>query len=543
MTPGRSVFPVLSGRVPAARAVSTRGLDLDAFAQDLARDGILAPDCTPQTFKAARQYIGRTVPAHAPEAVYALFPAQFLTVPAARIADLERARHLADARLHPGIAPGTEVVVANAGEHTLVQALLARDGRGDIRVTVDPGQPPALMRLGDDGGLDWTVARTLDSLEDADDLSAFRRYGVERAGPVMTGFAQWALERMRAHGLSRCFGVMREGRHLAEVMRALGQPDGPCVGELWLSRYVALKAAITDGASDALPNLLWRAQRRPLTVRAALAMLSVDGPPDGPFGPDDPVDAARAPLFIDWLVRSGLMAQVLAHAAELRCRLVRHLRDCGALDGSGAPIVLIDMGYAANIQRALETCLRAEAIDVPTVGLYMVTGPGVLWAQREGCRVSGYLTQNGVPEDFMAAFSRTPEVLELCAGDHRGSLMGFGPTGQPELAAGSYPPPQWRQMRAVQEGTLAFARLWAAGGRQSPPAAVVRDRVRALLEAPTLAEAEHIGAWAYDTNGGTSQWRRLTDCAGDPARAGRDELYWPEAARLLRAPGHRKAGV
>jgi hypothetical protein len=305
------------------------------------------------------------------------------------------------------------------------------------------------------------------------------------------------------------------------------------IGELWLSRYVALKAAITDAAADALPNLFWRARRHPVTVRAALAFWARAWTPDCPFGPDDAVDAAVAPGFIEWLIRAGHMDHILAQAADLRRRLMAHLRDVGALDDAGGPLVLVDMGYAANIQRALDVCLRAEGVAVQTVGLYLVTSPGVVWAQQAGCRVVGYLAQNGIPSDFMTLFARTPEILELCAGDHRGSLVGFAPDGQPELGAECYDQAQWRQMKAVQDGALAFARAWAASGHAVPPAEAVRDRVRAMIVQPSATEAALVGAWAYDSNGGSTASRRLIDCVGSADAPGRDALYWPQAAQVL----------
>lgn len=540
MKGSESAFPLLSGRVPAGVAVSVRGLDVDAFAAELARDGVLAPDCSAHTFAAVRRYLENVMPGDTLAALYARVPQQFLRVPAARVADAERARHRQGARLRPGLAAGTTIVAATAEEDALVRALLTQERRLDVAVAIAQEQAPVLVRLGDDGGLGWAVAHTLDVSEPDGDraLAAFRRYGIERSGPVLTGFAQWALDHLRAEGIPKAFGVMREGRHLADVMRTLALPTDPAIGELWLSRYVALKAAITDSGADALPNLFWRARRRPVTVRAALGFWAVDWTPDCPFGPEDAVDAAATPGFVEWLNHAGHMENILAQAADLRRRLMRHLRGVGALDGAGGPLVLIDMGYAANIQRALHDCLRAEGVAVQTVGLYLVTSPGVVWAQQSGCRVLGYLAQNGAPADFMTLFARTPEVLELCAGDHRGSLVGFAADGQPELDVECYDQAQWRQMAAVQDGALAFVRTWAAIGHPTPPAEAVRDRVRSLIRQPSAAEASMIGAWVYDTNGGSSASRSLTDCAGTSVAPGRDALYWPQAAQvLLRSKG------
>ncbi len=536
MTTGKPPFPVLSGRVPAAVAVSVRGLDVDAFAAGLAREGLLDPGCAPPTFAAVRRYLEKVTPGGDLDAVYARFPQQFLRVPAARVVEVERAAHLRGARLHPALAAGTTIVAGSPDDVALVRALLAQERRPDIGVVLTPDEAPMLVRLGDDGGLGWAVARALDSVEHGvaeGALSGFHRYGIERSGPVLTGFAQWALDHLRSlGGARRAFGVMREGRHLADVMRTLARPTDPAIGDLWLSRYVALKAAITDSTADALPNLFWRARRRPVTVSVALGFWALAWTPDCPFGPDEAVDATVAPEFIEWLIRVGHMDHILAQAADLRSRLMAHLRGVGALGAADGPLVLVDMGYAANIQRALEVCLRAEGVAVQTVGLYLVTGPGVVWAQQSGCRVLGYLTQNGVPEDFMAVFARTPEVLELCAGDPRGSLVGFAPDGQPELDAECYGQEQWRQMKAVQDGALAVARAWAASGHAAPPAEAVRNRVRSMILQPTPDEAALIGAWVYDANGGTSASRRLTDCLGASDIPGRDALYWPQAAKL-----------
>ncbi|MCB9948022.1 MAG: hypothetical protein H6842_09375 [Rhodospirillaceae bacterium] len=345
---------------------------------------------------------------------------------------------------------------------------------------------------------------------------------VERGfGPVFTAFGHWcAAEVRRLPGHPQVFGVEREGRHLTRM----AEPFGLRSRSLHLSRRTGLLAALGDVDGEGLANLLVRARAQPATNGEACDLLGIDGWPPG--GADAPVDIAA---LLGHLWSTGGIMQVRERSRRVRAALLDYLSGMGIRWDDDRPLVLVDLGYAGNIQRTLQQCLRLEGLCKPVVGLYLVTSAGIVWARRNGGRASGFLADTGQPQAFLRRFLAAREVWELASGSPCGTTLDYG-QGGPDLAACPYGPTQVAAMERLQAACRAFARRAAEGGEG--PAS--RDRCRRLaldlVETPSRAEAEVIGRWHYDGDAGYAS-RRLAD-AGGPLADGRP-AYWQAAATVV----------
>src|SRR5205823_6180418 len=158
-------------------------------------------------------------------------------------------------------------------------------------------------------------------------------------------------ERCRALGIGTALCLMREGRVLKQLLDARGGTLD--ARELYISRFVALKAAILDGTEDELVRFV--ARPSPPRLSKLLAQLGLDAHALHGTDPSRRVAPHEAvPLVRRILSDRGLRERVVRESAEVRARLLRHLDSAGALSGT---LAVVDLGYSATIQECLEKIL------------------------------------------------------------------------------------------------------------------------------------------------------------------------------------------
>ena len=330
---------------------------------------------------------------------------------------------------------------------------------------------------------------------------------------VLGGFAHWACERLAGMPV---FGLMRDGGVLAD---AFVQADPrAAVGKLWLSRRLCLLAALA-GPDDheGLVNLLVRARGHPPSAAEAARDLGlVDNPPE------IILDQEHLSTFLDWLVerRSALDDSI----RTCRRGILRHMHARGVFDKSA--VALLDVGYAATLQRTLVRICALEGRELTLHGAYLLTSPGAVWAVRESGTVYGFLADFGAPEAFTATFLRCREVLEVLCASGDGALSGYDQNGDPVLAPPVLGEDQRTEVRAIQN--TALAALPTSSATQAR-----RSWLR-MLTAPTPEEAARIGCLLYDDPLAVGSPRRLTETKLLPAdailSASRAEVLWPAGA-------------
>lgn len=370
-------------------------------------------------------------------------------------------------------------------------------------------------------------------------LDVARRYGAGVLGPVLTGFAEWAAWKAHEAGTRRLWCSMREGELLSRMINEAARARGWDVEArpVWLSRFVTSLACLDPFDTDAVHAFVRTGYR--MTVRQALAVLELR-----------PGDVPGLAAELDTVIDNGDIADRVARAltetphlcnrlaatvTAARERMIRSLRNAGALDEAAlsgeapdAEITLVDLGWGGTIQRQLARALEIARVGVRVSGLYLATDDRAERVYTAGLRAEGYLAQAGHPAHVAGTVTRSPEIVEQCVNALCGSLVGYTEDGGPVLADTSDSPSQSAERRTVQDGVLAFQRLWnryvAASGGAWPDLArpqAARDRLArilvAALRSPTADEAAVFGNWTHEDNFGSAEVTTLLPADLKPA--------------------------
>jgi FMN phosphatase YigB (HAD superfamily) len=400
------------------------------------------------------------------------------------------------------------------------EAMLEREG--------EPIEPfgeyaPFLDERHGDFGLTSMRAKTLQShaLSSARPMDTAWRFGAAVLGPVLTGFAQWAVDWARANGVRTLWCAMREGELLSELINNAARVGGdPVVAKpIWLSRHVTSIASLDSFDTDSMHEFIRRSYQ--LSVRQTLGLLGLR-----------PGDVPALAGVLDTVIDNGSIAEKVSTAltetphlrnrikvmvTAARQRLIRSLKSAGALDQPD--LTLVDLGWGATIQYQLANALRLATVDVTPRGLYLATDRRSARVQLAGLRAEGYLGQAGHPAEVVRPMVRSPEFIEQCVNALCGSLIGFTDAGEPVLGPMFEDESQLAERRAVQAGIRAFQRNWHrySGVQDHRPdlarATAARDRLANILVSaignPTADEVAVFGNWVHDDNFGSAVITRL----------------------------------
>jgi len=382
-------------------------------------------------------------------------------------------------------------------------------------------------------------------------------YGAEVLGPACAGFADWAVEQARSMGVRRLHCLMREGDFLAELIdHAAAAADADvATAKLYLNRQVVTVAAICEASREELSQVALLRRDEP-SVRQLLTILGVDTDlvPELSAHLDSRLDdGARREETLETLAGNELVRlRIQARAAELRERIVRLVRREQGESESG--LTLVDLGWAASIQRRLGELLRQSEVDLQVGGLYLVTHAGAVETVAGGGRVGGFLANFGYPEATSEVVRRSPEVLEQVFMPSVGTQVGLTEELEPVVSEVLLPEAQRVEAEAVRDGIRAFQRTYLRYREALPEKigslADAADQlgpivVRSCID-PTAEEAVRFGAWQHDSGEGTDRVESLADDRlaahllhlqprqlYGPASEG---VYWPSAVARVCDP-------
>lgn len=340
----------------------------------------------------------------------------------------------------------------------------------------------------------------------------YERWGAGVLGPVVAGFCDWVAGRCRALGITSALCLMREGRVLKQVLDAQG--SGLVSAEFFVSRYIALKAAIFDGSVDELSRFVLRPS--PQRCGRILEQLGLE-PSDLPG--EDPAALLTSEATLDLIGRiaaaAALRRRVIAASAAARSHLLAHLATTLPAGGSRT-VAVVDLGYKGTIQACLAKILERERLDVITHGLYLVTNGSVHESQAGGAAIEGWLASNGQPVSMADTFVRSPEIVEQSLMAACGTTLGHRADGEPILGADLVPAEQRRQIAEIQSGLLAWTGAWAAhrAGHGIVDTGVLEPFYRSIcvraIARPFDLELDLFADWEHDENFGSDRTRTLT---------------------------------
>ncbi|MGE3623289.1 MAG: glycosyltransferase [Bdellovibrionales bacterium] len=343
--------------------------------------------------------------------------------------------------------------------------------------------------------------------------AAYFRYGAQMLGPLLSGFGTWVIDRCRKENTSALYGVTREGDFLGSILKRL-DPGFP-VKALATSRIAAALAAFSPDYPAYLEDFFTR--RGHWTLGALMEQLGFTANEAALLAdPQKPLEIFTPALLTKELYASPLADRLFEASAARRQRLLRYLKSVGTLDDG--KLFLMDVGYAATIQRAIQRIFTIEKLDVQTHGLYLVSAHVSLATQLEGGIVEGFLAQNGNPNDFARAFCRSPEIVELSCMPAYGSVIDYKIDGEPVTDKDVRSIRQKNQTRLVQKGAEDFAEAFRHLIANMPYARnfmhcswkrQMRAIAKRIVVYPSCAEAQLFAHWEADSDLGLASPRAI----------------------------------
>jgi predicted HAD superfamily hydrolase len=326
------------------------------------------------------------------------------------------------------------------------------------------------------------------------------------AGPVLTAFALWVLQRAATLGIRRLYFLARDGQILYRIAEALGARErhGIDIRYLYASRQAWHPPAIVDlddsdfdwlfdGAAISLQRLARRLSLNTAQLANALQGSGIAAAPEAVLTPAELGQLRRL------MMQAPLRELILERAGELREAALAYFRQEGLFDGESQAIV--DVGWNGRLQRSLGKMLAAAGSPAPTRGFYFG-----LWRKARAHA-----------DDRMEAFFHDPDRAcanrALCNGplleqfteaDH-GTTLSFAQADQrwtPVLKeTHNHTALAWG-LQTQHEAILAFARLVSLHFLPrvpAPPADFLRAACAGVLEEflfrPDLAESEVYGSF------------------------------------------------
>jgi FMN phosphatase YigB (HAD superfamily) len=284
------------------------------------------------------------------------------------------------------------------------------------------------MRLARLDGLDAATSAEASSRHDA-----IWRIGTGVAGPVLTAFTLWVLQRAAALGVRRLYFLARDGQILYRIAQTLEAQRryGIELRYLYASRQawhppaiVSLDESDFDWLFDATaggPTLNQIAAR--LTVPRDLLALACAACTGAPMDPDAPLQPADIARLKQALASAPLRAIVLERSAAVREEALGYLRQEGLFEQ--VPYALVDIGWNGRLQRSLGKML-ATAGDRPTPGtLGFYFG---LWQKSRACaedRMEGFFHDPDRHNARRRPLCNGPLLEQFTEADH-GTTLGYG---------------------------------------------------------------------------------------------------------------------
>lgn len=377
-------------------------------------------------------------------------------------------------------------------------------------------------------------------------LAAFWRFGATVYGPALTGFAEWVHERTREAGASRALGMMREGGFLAEMVNAAA----PAVAEpvsaepLWINRDICARAAIGSCTVKELEALVVR--RTPPTLAQLCGQLRIgvnELPALAGHADTSLTDPVVRTLALEAIVETpAVREKVIDMARVLRERLVRLI---DSIAPGPEPLVVVDLGWGASIQRRLLRALEQAGSSRRVIGLYLLTHEGASEAVLDGGEVHGFLANCGTPHHVSKLVMRSPEILEQALMPAHGTQVDIDDALEPILAESGPPSLQHVEAQSLRRGVLACQREYLRYALELPgkltPLSLASEAVAPLIirsiVAPTSDEARLFGRWTHDENQGSDRAESILGVDWEekvrhlsPAQLQQipmDDLYWP----------------
>ncbi|MFC0240428.1 hypothetical protein [Rhodopseudomonas telluris] len=361
-------------------------------------------------------------------------------------------------------------------------------------------------------------ARTLRRLVAARsaEKSPAHHLGITVVGPVMRAFDAFVANRLAE--------LAQDGRRVGFAF--LGR-DGFLSYRIWqqshatLACYLEVNRRVSLIASaDTLEPLSELFRKIPKIDAATFAdMLKVLPPAVAGFFADRPGGIATGADLADALPALMRPDDIAKLATGLRTRLMSYLRETVGEFDALTDLVLVDIGYSGNVQKALSRALRLEGRPLRLHGLYLFALDDALEDVPEGDSAEGFICDRTVTPHANRMLVRNALILEQICCSPEGSVRDYQ-DGSVVREPNPRPIPQIARCAEIQSGALAYAAAAegvAADYRLTPydnlalSAAWSAATIGRLLLLPDDEELALFGDFQHDVNLGTATLAPMID--------------------------------
>lgn len=351
-------------------------------------------------------------------------------------------------------------VIPKAMDQLRATNLGKRYERGLVQLSVETSMPIALAASRQFGSVQSFFQR--DSATDGD----LKHFGYSVLGPMVLGYTQWVVRRIKALGITKPMFLARDGYLVMKVYEALRarDPSLPAPGYLLCSRRsVAVPAikSLADIRELATLNFGSSTLGTILNARYGLEEADVDDDVMRKHGFRQgwksrifyPRDLAQMIRFV-----SAIEPQIMSVAERERQAYVAYLRSEGLFDDTQR-IGLIDIGYSGTMQRKIQE-MTGRKYD----GLYMLTHNYVLHHFRDESFEAWLEDFDSQRAAYRHAFNDHIPLLESLLSSPAGSLLCFklfdDDTAIPEMLEASNETDRIAFLRRAHAGAMTFVSDW-----------------------------------------------------------------------------------
>jgi predicted HAD superfamily hydrolase len=334
------------------------------------------------------------------------------------------------------------------------------------------------------------------------------RDGAMVFGPVLTRYADWAVEQFARAGVRTVLALMREGEVLGELLARAAVAAGidlkviPC----FVSRISTARAAMSEVTPEKAAELLEGSAG--FTPQAIMEILGLGSEARECFDEE----TRKKPLASNEAIAG--FVKLLFSMPRLRQRIEQRRKESHelafdylvSLIGNETNIGILDLGWSGSIQRNIARILRRGGRQVRTTGCYLACTKRAGRLALDGDVAYSYMDQNWDRSAIL-----TEVAITACVGSTDGYQRNVAGELVPVLGAYQITPEERLVKARLRNGILAFQSYWLML-RKLKGAEVITPEILAdldrnsasilyrLLDFPTKPEAERLGVLRHDEN-------------------------------------------